>query len=75
MGALYSVGLLLHIVTASTAPMLVLHVVQEEMASISKRRAGNALGKQRSILDFFRTPPLELGAKRQKVRQTCRLLF
>ncbi|BDA42072.1 probable denticleless protein homolog at N-terminal half [Coccomyxa sp. Obi] len=40
---------------------------QEDMASISKRKAGNApLGKQRSILDFFRTPPLDSGAKRRK---------
>lgn len=59
------------------APHLFLAVfaVQEDMASISKRKAGNALGKQRSILDFFRTPPLDSGAKRRKVCQDSMMLL
>lgn len=41
---------------------------QEELAQAAKRKAGNASArKQRSILDFFKTPPSEQGPKRRKV--------
>lgn len=41
---------------------------QDELAQAGKRKAGNASGaKQRSILDFFKTPPSAQGPKRRKV--------
>jgi hypothetical protein len=43
-------------------------LLQEELAQAAKRKAGNASArKQRSILDFFKTPPSEQGPKRRKV--------
>lgn len=38
----------------------------------TKRKGGNAADrKQRSILEFFKTPPLELGSKRRKVTHSA----
>ncbi|KAK9909895.1 hypothetical protein WJX75_009187 [Coccomyxa subellipsoidea] len=48
--------------------------MQEELAQAAKRKAGNASArKQRSILDFFKTPPSEQGPKRRKENTDNRL--